>query len=79
MDVAMSPNPVNDVLSVMVGGADEAVDCRIYNARGEEALPAVSGLPPSGGDFSMNGLPPGIYFVTVQSGKLFATRKVVKQ
>ncbi len=79
MDVAMFPNPVNDVLSVMVGGADEAVDCRIYNARGEEALPAVSGLPPSGGDFSMNGLPPGIYFVTVQSGKLFATRKVVKQ
>jgi len=71
MGISMYPNPVNSKL--YVSGLKYAADLEVYNSTGQRILAA------SGRSIDVASLEPGVYLLTVKSGKKSSVFKFIKK
>lgn len=71
------PNPTNDILFVRIMSSHTEREFRLINAKGKLYFSELiaNGLY----SFSLQSLPPGLYFVEVRDGQQTYRRKIVKQ
>ncbi|GAB2794500.1 hypothetical protein HNQ93_003885 [Hymenobacter luteus] len=75
-DVNMYPNPVEDILTIELGGATEGVTVTITDSNGRLIRSQKLG---ANGTLNMGDLGTGTYMVTVGEGNSKVTRRIVKK
>ncbi|SNC60200.1 Por secretion system C-terminal sorting domain-containing protein [Hymenobacter gelipurpurascens] len=75
-EVAMYPNPTEDVLNIQIGGSTEGVRASVSDLTGRVVLTQVLS---GNGQLSLGGLRSGTYLVTVGEGNSKVTRRIVKK
>ncbi|MFH1119722.1 MAG: LamG-like jellyroll fold domain-containing protein [Bacteroidota bacterium] len=74
------PNPFEEVIKIHIPYAAGKSSLKVFNSMGVSVISSdVNFDGKSSVDVDLNGLPAGIYFVSVKSGSGIFTRKVIKQ
>ncbi|MEK7588678.1 MAG: T9SS type A sorting domain-containing protein, partial [Patescibacteria group bacterium] len=76
-----SPHPTVDHITVEMKNFADTVDAqvKIFNVLGQEVMSEVAEFSPSvTNSFNVNNLPPGTYFLNIQSGGQSKTKQFVK-
>ncbi len=78
--IQLFPNPVQNRLYISFGEPLlEVLNVRIFNTHGQELLRRRFDQPGSQVDLSISALPRGMYFVHLQTGNSFVTKKIVRE
>ena len=75
LDVRIYPNPVKDILNIVVVSDNTKIELRDLNGKGLYVLP----LSPGTHQINLGGLPAGVYELLIsQNEKVLGSRRIVK-
>ena len=78
-EILVSPNPVDDIVNILVGGNDQEVQFSIRDIRGVTLMSSIKKLDNSRkASFDLTDYPSGVYFFEVISPTVMQTTKIIR-